>query len=251
MTNKQEHMEQIEAYLSNTLKGEALKNFEAKLKADPELAKEVEFQKELHTALEDQDAFSLENTLLEIRDEIKTESLPPGAKVVPFYMRYRPVAAAAALLLLVAAVYLLWPTPQSNLYAQFFEPYPNYLTTRSDASDTEATLNEAILQYKNGDYENALSNLQQLLSGNPNQTDLLFYAGICQMETDQAQAAINSFQQVIAQEGNNYYTPAKWYLALTYVKDQNFDEAKIILNDLITQNGDFSQEAKALLEFVK
>ena len=243
MSKQQEHIELIEAYLAGELQGEKLQSFEDQLSNDSELAKEVTLHRELQAALADQETIELENSLLEIRRELDKES--EKATVIPLRTSSRWLIAASILVLIAAAAYLLWPGQEQNLYADFFEPYPNYLTTRTDNQNT--TLGAAINAYQNRDYTTALGHFQELLAEDTKRTDIRFYIGICQAELDQAEAALSSFQEVITKADNTYTGPAKWYKALAHLKVNQNDQAKSLLNELINSNGDFSTEARDLL----
>jgi hypothetical protein len=243
MSKQQEHIELIEAYLAGELQGEKLQSFEDQLSNDTELAQEVALHQELQAALADQETIDLENSLLEIRQELDEET--EKATVVPLRSSSRWLIAASILVLIAAAAYLLWPGQEQNLYADFFEPYPNYLTTRTDNQNT--TLGAAINAYQNQDYTTALGHFQELLAEDDERTDIRFYMGICQSELDQAEAALSSFEEVITQSDNTYAGPAKWYKALTHLKINQPEQAKSLLNQIISSNGDFSTEARDLL----
>lgn len=243
MSKKQEHIELIEAYLAGALQGKKLQSFEDQLSNDTELAKEVTLHRELQAALADQETIDLENSLMEIRQELDGET--EKGTIVPLRTSSRWLIAASILVLIAAAAYLLWPGQEQNLYADFFEPYPNYLTTRTDNQKT--TLGAAINAYQNRDYTAALGHFQELLAEDAERIDIRFYMGICQAELDQTDAAISSFQEVITQSDNTYTGPAKWYKALTHLKINQTEQAKSQLNEIISSNGDFSTEARNLL----
>lgn len=247
MTEHEKNQELIEAYLAKRLDKEELSNFEQRLKDDPTLAQEVDLQKDLEAALGDEETFSLESTLLEIRSEMEEEKEEQASgKVVSLYRRFRTPAIAAAVALLAGLFYILMPA-ESDLYSQHFEPYPNYLTTRSVQADTKELLNASSLQYSNLQFEEALNGFQQLLATNPNQYDLVFYSGMSQLQLGQLAAATQSFQQVIDHGNNNFVAPAQWYLALTQVKGKQYAAAQTTLTTIIERKGDYAEKAEALL----
>ena len=251
MADQQKHQELIEAYLSNALDQEARRAFEAKLQADPQLAEELQLHKEMAEALEDEATFSLESTLLEIREEMEEEeeaAPKTTGKVVPLHKRYRLLSIAAAVLILVGFFYVV-QTGDSNrdLYTDYFEDYPNYITARSGAvSEEEAILNSSIQQYSEEEFEAALIGFQQLLSANPEQYDILFYAGMCQIQLEQLAAAKTTFQRVIQQGDNNYVDPAQWYLALAQLRSDDIDGAKSTLTTIIKNKGPLWEKATSL-----
>ena len=250
MTEHEKKQELIEAYLAKRLEQEELSNFEQRLKDDPTFAQEVDLHKELETALGDEDTFSLESTLLEIRSEMEEgeedQKDNSSTKVVSLYRRFRTPAIAAAVALLAGLFYILMPS-EPDLYSQHFEPYPNYLTTRSAEADNKELLNASSLQYSNLQFEEALKGFQQLLETNPNQYDLVFYSGMSQLQLNQLAAATQSFQQVIQHGDNNFVAPAQWYLALTQVKAEQYAAAQTTLTSIVERNGDYAEKARALV----
>lgn len=255
MTDRQKHQELLEAYLANNLEKEARADFEKQLETNKELAQELALHKELDEALQDQETFDFESTLLEVRSELdeeeEEETDTGSAKVVPFFKKYRGLSIAASILLLIGAFYFLQPSTSSDPFAQFYEPYPNYLTTRSGDPSENELLNNSILQYKNKDFQNALNGFQSLLDANANQYDLIFYKGMCQLELKQSDAAIASLKDVIAEGANQYVQPALWYSALAQVQKEDLAAAKTTLQSIIDQKGDYQEQAKALLNTIK
>lgn len=78
MEFSQDIYEKIEAYLSGDLEGQDLQQFEKMLQSDADLAKEVQFQREMHDFLAETPENDLRKNLAQLRDEIADdEDQPP------------------------------------------------------------------------------------------------------------------------------------------------------------------------------
>ena len=76
----------------------------------------------------------------------------------------------------------------------------------------------------------------------------LFYGGVCCVNLGQADKAIEYLDQVLQNENSSFSEEAKWYKALAYAKKKDFVTAKKLLNEIISENGFYAQQAKEKLK---
>jgi len=256
------YREQIEAYLSGELSGDALASFEALLSGNEALREEVvlarqinlmaknefdreqlpqnEYTQELRTFLKSDRAQELKNALKNAEQSYQQQSNPPKSRR-KFYI-------AAILVLLLGATFFfqMFKQPSSEkMYANYFslEDMPS-LTQRDDG---ESSLKLALSAFKTKDYSAANNNFKEYLSLNANADPRIYlYTGISLLEMDQFENALLEFDKLIDSESLDR-SKGYWFKALAYLKVGNNTKAKEVLSEL--QSTDFNfNKAQQLLE---
>ncbi|MTB53741.1 hypothetical protein [Lewinella sp. W8] len=174
-------------------------------------------------------------------------------------------AAAAAILLLVVAG--IWWINQpatfdaETVFAETFTPYANDLSGRTMGGDeadslTNEALQAALLAYDRRDYPAAAAAFgvyRTALPDNsapasaPNPSAISLYYGISLLGTDEAETAAEVLEPLT--DDATYGLPAKWYLALAYLRAERTDDSKNILQPLSRRNDTpFARKAADLLK---
>lgn len=239
--------EKCDLYLSNDLPKDEMEAFEQSLKADPSLAAELEsfksIQQSLAVQIQNEEADKkLEDTLSGFGEQYFGKPTEKEAIVIPFWKKYRLTAiAVAALLILVFGLnYLLNPTTLYHQYAK--HPIASFVTL----GDNDQLRSEAEQAFNNKDYTKALEKFNALIENNPADNEYVFFRGICALELNSFESAKEIFQQL--SEGNSMRkNDATWYLALVWLKQENFENCKTILQN-IDSNSSHSEKAQALLK---
>jgi tetratricopeptide (TPR) repeat protein len=148
---------------------------------------------------------------------------------------------------IVSVLYLGRETANEKLFAEYYEPYPN-LASSVRGELAEGKLQHALQQYDAGDFKAALKFLQEILAAEPENTMAQFYAGVCYLKLKDAERAITSLQQVIAQQDQRLMEPAEWYLALAYLRKNDVAPARMTLNGIIAKEHAYREQARQLLE---
>lgn len=156
--------------------------------------------------------------------------------------RYAGLAAAAAILL------LLWLSPLNQMIwpkrpaADFFAHLPRDNANLSDAGDTGQKA------YDRQDYGKAYTLLLAEIAAGGDSLDII-YAGVAAIGSGQADKAIPLLQPLLTSNTwGLYHAEIRWYLALAFFDQGKRDEASELLREIITSNGTYSAQAKALLE---
>lgn len=245
----------IDQYLNQQLSGDQLDAFEAKLNNDPDFKKEIEMQAFIHRGANKLGQDEMHAKLKKIRAEVlhtpakKTEE--PKAKVVPLGQKkkirslLRWGMAAAIALAIGASIYIIanhQTMSTDDLYANYYQPYTEEITVRGD--NTNASVQEVTQLYKDKKYREALPAFLRLLAAEPDNAELQLVVGICQLELDNFDKASQSFSSVT---NPLYKDQAQWYLAMTFLKQNDLASAGTILKTI--QSGDFNyQKAQEILE---
>jgi tetratricopeptide (TPR) repeat protein len=235
--------EKIERYLSGQMNGDEKADFENEMKNDPVLMKNVELDKALVEQIK-YHAF-LEKQILHGKKELKRHK--------NLQLTTYTILSLAAVLLILFFIPGIWQ--QNNydkLFASAYQVYPNdYLsvdaTFRGDTMIDSLEL-AAMTAYENKDFLNAESKIKEILQTGENH-ELRFFLSITQLENGKTDDAIESLQALYSLPENfKYYEQTRWYLALAWIKLNNKEEAKRLLNELSEIEGYYWDKAKVLKE---
>ncbi len=238
----------IDQYLSKQLKGDQLSAFESKMSSDATFKKEVETQAFIHRGVnkfgEDEMRLKLKKIRAEVlsTDQKQEENTEAKGKVVPLGKRKKqnPVLrwsmAASIALALGAAVYF-FATRQNisgqDLYANYYQPFSEDINVRNVTAEDIA--NQASQLYQGKKYKEALPLFLQILEAEPNNAEVQLASGICQLETDNLEKAIQTFSAV---SNPLFKDQAQWYLAMIFLKQSDMANAKTVLESI--KEGDYN-----------
>lgn len=237
--------DQIDQYILGKLKDSALERFEEAMKNDPALSNEVEARKLVLAGIRSLNNEHLRQKMKTIHREEYTsiKHKKPIRKIYPFLL-----AAAASVILLIIAWQFVFQAPSSDkLFAQFYQPYEASFTQRDGSSDQ--LLNRAEFYYRNGNFKATLPVLDSIILNQPQNFQVKMAKGICHLEEHELEEASRGFTEIIDQNVPLLVNQAKWYLALTSLKQNNLKKSELFLEQLATNpSADYNKEAKELLE---
>ncbi len=232
----------IDKYFQNKLNDDEQNAFQQKLDSDQEFAEEFAFQKSMHIYFEGaKNKANLTQKLDKLGQEFfKEETKPKSAKIINRKFIWTIISAAAIGLLLI----LSNPFASPDLYQNFAHHQNLALIVKSDNSDWAK---KAEHDFNTQNYTQAIIDLNAYLKENPNQQRALLALGISHLETNHIKAATRVFTQI--RNGNstlkNYGT---WYLALTSVKNKDFEKAKQLLKEIPSSDASLYAKAQELLK---
>lgn len=240
--------ELFDMYLLNELNPQQQNQFQFWLKSDLQFANKFSQHQLLFQTIQTT-GFKLSLQALEEANPLhKTleNQLKPNAKVNTLVW----LSGLAAILVIVGyIIFLFQPTKDvSAIVAQNYEHYPNVInpTTRGAESDS-STLNLGVDAYVQGDFLNAIELLNQ---ASANETDAeaarLLYLGLAYFENNSLDKAIVAFQKAILLPENDYQETLTWYLALSYLKNEDLKNGIDLLNQIIEQKGFYAAKAKSI-----
>ena len=235
----------MENYINGRMTAEEQQRFEREMSRNPELQEEVEMHRKLVSSIETE---SVRQMLEQIHEEHFAQEETP---IVPMRSRsrYFPLAIAASVALLILAGWWVfsWQSSQPEaLYAAYFSPDEGLPTTLGYMDN--ARFAEGMVSYKLGDYAEALDYWQPLLSADPANDTLNYYAGLAYLASERPEQAITRLDKVVENETSGYYTDARWYLSLAYLKNEQADEARTYLRQLAEEDVPYREESREILE---
>ena len=150
--------------------------------------------------------------------------------------------AAGFIVLLGIATIAFWivnsqSTDPQKLYADYFEPYPNYiLESQRDISD-EAIGADVAQAYSNANYDLAA----KLLNEYKDSEKVMYYKGLCNLYLGNYLMSDSLFLTV--KNEARFGEQARWYLALSYLKREKTHEALTVFTAICKAQSYKSKEA--------
>ena len=250
MSHQNYDFERIEQFLEGTLQGRELDAFRQRLASDPDFRRAVEFHRDVLAGIKAYYEAPLMEKFRQWNEKIKKEAPEPA--LIPFWRQRRTWLAAAALLLLIAFAFLLktyLPTStHQQLLAESINAAPeSHWETRAD--NAAPLLDSAFRFYDQQQYTESLLYFEKALNIQAPNPEILFFEGYALLRTGQTGRAIQNFEAVIGQGNTSYLRPARWYLALAYLKAKEVQKARALLIQIQQDSGSSYQEkAGRLLE---
>ncbi|MEP3210683.1 MAG: tetratricopeptide repeat protein [Maribacter sp.] len=234
MERNQELFESIERYLSHSLTSEERKQFEKEVDANLDLKKELELHRSLHIEMSDTDSLEFRKKLEGIASDLRNKR----KKKTPLW-RY-----AAIVLTLLGTTIFLWLQMQTGNVSLFDTYYKVYPVEDAIRGTDQSGAQQILKYYTQENYEKVVPLLTEFCAENPENSRFKIYLGNALLQTGQAEKAISTFQSIT--EGSTNYEDALWYLALSYIKLEQFDQAKSTLENLVNYDGVHKRNAQIL-----
>ncbi len=218
----------IDRYLRGQMTLAEQQEFLGMLEKDSELKQELELQKLLFTGINTYGNNQLKRKLGQIHQQEIGDSKEKVQRSPKIIAMRRIVAIAAAFLIFISAYFLIFQKSHNErLYASYFEPYDISLTTRGGAADE--MLQTAASYYEDASYEDALKTIHTYLSNKDATSQVLLMKGICEMELDKNDDALNTFSSLIQLNDPLYNDHAQCYSSHTNLKTGNKEHSRLHL----------------------
>lgn len=226
----------ILGYFEKNLSPEEQDFFDQLMKTDKAFADAVRFEEQTKIAL-----------TLESRDKLKSQlqSYEAERKKKPRNNRWLYVAASIAILLGVWMFIFTQQPSNTQLYATYFEPYPNTVAPIVRGSENNADNQKAFVAYEGGDFDTAIVLFESL--ANTSQVEYAyFYKAMSLMAVEKYEEAQDLLTSTLWTAA--YQEKAKWYLALNSLHLNRLDETKSILKEIVQSNSYNHKNASELLK---
>ncbi len=123
---------------------------------------------------------------------------------------------------------------------------------RRNQKSPKETLFDAMQSYENKKYTEASFLFDSYLITNPDDAQALYFGGISYYENHNYKKSIPLLEKFLKQKSNIVYQKnsqdAEWYLANSYLKVNQKQKAKSILEKIVNSNNKYSSQAKSLLK---
>jgi tetratricopeptide (TPR) repeat protein len=214
-----EAFERIESYLFGQMTAEDRQVFEQNIATDELLKAQVEQVQLMLIGIKEA---SLTTKLNHFHNE-----LPASNKVGKtnnlFTLRRWLVAASITLILALGGWLLFKKSNNEKLYADFFQPDPGLISAMSTTDNY--IFDKAMIDYKTGNYNEAITAWKSLLKNNLNNDTLNYFIGSSYMGLSNTREAIPYLQKVVVIPQSYFVRDAYWYLGLATLKENKLQEA--------------------------
>lgn len=214
----QEQQEEFESVLLNQMDAKEKVVFNDKLNSDPELKKQFEEFKELFIAIEEE---GLRNSMDTFHNNLEGESgTTPGTT---HKFRWYRIAASIAILLSVGLWFFNKQSPNDKLFKRYYSVDPGLPTVMGN-NDNYAFY-EAMVDYKQGNYDVAINKWEKLLLTNQDSDTLNYFLGSAYLANGNTDKAIVLFENTLNSGAPTFSKEAHYYMALALLKNNNIEEA--------------------------
>ena len=264
MNKRNLHIDLIERYLDDNLKGDELALFDETLERDEEFVRELNDMELLIAGIRN----SAKSTTMEeklIRFDANIKIMEDGEEptnhnsIFDFehIKKYSWAIAASITLTLVVSISLIniKQTPShQKLYAEYYQPFENFGKKRAPENLTKDYWKEALHHYDEGKYQQALDCFDQIivtdyknLVNDPRYSLYKLYKGNTLMKLDRHQEAATLFEGII-QDDAGMTMQAKWYLAMCYLHENESEKLISTLEEIARiEESSYSARAKEVL----
>jgi len=178
-------------------------------------------------------------------------TLPTGeAKLrrLPAWRNWAAAAAAVALLITAGIIYTRQgPISSSELFAEAYVPYESPFVGTRSATDNELPLNAGLAAFQEGNYSQAVEHFDEVLIQSPEESMAHLHAGMAYLHLGKTEQAIEHLTTV-RMNTPILYGSASWYLALAYLKSNDPEQSKAILEQILPKEKEFYDRAQLLLK---
>lgn len=231
----------IEKYLRNEMSAEEVREFEKQLQESPSLRKQLAREGELFASF---DQVRRERLLDHFKDLDRSLQGKAVSRSMTTNTWLKWAATVSALIIVGYLGYLnLNRSTPSQLYGEYFKPYPNVVEPVTRDNGSAAT---AFVYYETAEYEQALAAFGELLDEDPGHIAHRFYYAMTSMILENDNEAIEIFES-LAIEDSDFRDQATWYISLLYLRQNNEEGAQPYLQQLIDRNTTWSDEASEIL----
>ncbi|GAA3601412.1 hypothetical protein Q4Q39_12775 [Flavivirga amylovorans] len=232
----------FESYLSKELSQEEVSAFESRLKNESDFNQAFNIYKELSSFLEHK--FEGESISTAFQNNLKTisntyfEKQKPSKKVIRFKPWQYAIAASVALLIGVVTF--------NNLSNPTFNDYNNYETiSLTVRGGDESLLKTAENAFNSKDFAKAEAAFTELIAMDDSKNELQLYRGITLLELDKFDEADSLFSK-LSNTASVYKNKAIWYLALSKLKQQDYNACLELLKRIPEDAEDYKQAEKLI-----
>lgn len=224
-TISQEDFERIDRYVKNLMDPKEKSSFEIELTQQPQLKNEVELHRKLIASLE-------VNTFIREKEYSTSNSLKPAPfKNIVSFRRVWLAAASVIIILTAAALwFILSPSKNDRLYSSYYSIDPGMPTNMG--AEEEYEFNRGMVDYKTGEYEQAISRWEKLYAEDSLNSELNYFLGVAWLNLENVPKSAHYLDKVSPDTLSPFRQSAIWYLALANIKMNNNQKAAILLKSI-------------------
>lgn len=232
----------LDDYFNGLLDTEAARAVEARAASDAAFGQEYALRREMESfPRRASERAAFRETLTTVAQDYFKENDLQQSPMTARVSRMRWLAAAASLALVAVAVWLFTNTG-GPAYRQFAQHEAPAFTVRGAADQAAGDAEKAFAE-KN--YAAALAAIDRLLAVQADDPTALLYKGICLIELDRTSEA-RALLTPMADGNSALRAEARWYVALSYLKEKNPTACRAELLKITADESRFGQAQELL-----
>lgn len=205
-----EDWELFDAYTEGALTSEE----EKKLREDPLFDEKLKVYRQTISLVQ-------ERALMQKMQEWQSEI--PQKMHRPVWKWYLYTAAASIVALMILGIWKWTAIGTGSLYKEFYRTDPGLATTMSVSEQYD--FDEAMVDYKTGDYQKAIKKWEELYAFDPQNDTLNYFIGCALLARGNAQESVPYFERTTNRKDSYFMSDAYWYWGLALLKDGHKDKA--------------------------
>lgn len=231
-------------YIEETLSVSERESFENRLKNEPSFRDDFKDFEETYKMMENQFSSERKQVLASINQaDTNFKSSQGSTSSKGKLIQFKPWQYAVAASVILAVGLFLFQGSNKPTYADYATHNPISLTQRGDAQND---VKQAETAFNNGDYQEALEEFNTVLKTDPERVEFRLYKAQALVETNDFTQADTLLKQI--SEGNSVYaSQAIWWSALSKLKQEKYDEVKVLLKKIDSNSAEY-QQAQDLLQ---
>jgi hypothetical protein len=244
---EEKYTQLLDDYFNDLLDPEGRKTVEDLVATEPGFQQEFNLRQKMeHFARVQHRRAQLDQQLTQLNQKYFKDTAPVMEVKRPMRVGWRKIMLAAASVAILAAALWWLQKPTGTLYEQYAAHEMPQFTVRSSGANLSAEAEQA---FKQKNYATALEKLSTLLAEEPNDANYQLYQAICLIELNRSAEARIALQP-LADGKSALKSEAVWYLALSYLKEQNNTACQTILMQISA--GDIHyKDAEKLIKALK
>ncbi|MEM7107054.1 MAG: hypothetical protein AAF519_02425 [Bacteroidota bacterium] len=240
MSDYEQDLLTAQEYLDGSLQKDELKQFEERLKTEPDLKELVNYQRKILAHLESHQKSERKASMLESFKEVTAQPTVPKAKS---RVLWYAVAASAAILVAFFINSLLESSSNEDLFLKYYEPYDRVVITRGEKDG----FIKGMEAYNSRNYKEALKSFENIEIENITQEQLYLLIGNCYLNLGNHENSLNVLQKIGDGSPSLIVANRDWYKAMALLKSGQLEKSKLILAQMVADQNVFAKQAESLL----
>ena len=227
-----EEQDLFEKYLLEGMTAREKAEFESRLQSEPDFRAQFLIFRKMFRAVEEA---GLRRKVADFH-RIPEEDTQLKRLSANSYRSYFRMAAAVALLIALGGLwFLVAPGPNEKLYQEYYSPDPGLPTVMGNSANY--AFYEAMVDYKQGEYQLALEKWEKLRSKQPENDTLNYFLGSAYLASGDADRAIPFFDRVLSSDPGAFQNESAFYNGMAHLKNKQIAAARKYLEQSASEKG--------------
>ncbi len=232
-------LEKIQEYFEGGMTSDERRSFEIQLQNNDEMKREVEWYKKTVKAARNS---GMKVMLDEIHNELEKT---PNSNTSKWLLL------GGVILTIVTLICIYFfngdlRVDEPKAFAMEIKAIDGLPVTLS--SEEDVLFNEMMIEYRQGNYDQALIYIQDLESQSVTSDTLMIYKASSLTQVNRLENAASILEELIKNEGNSYKLEAKFLLAQVYLKSSKTEQGKSLLLELNQVSPSWEKKVKPWLQ---